>query len=178
MTVQILPTDTIPGIFCDATNDDEILQIFKIKHRNPSKPFAIFLHNIEQIWQYAEKTEIAEKISNKYLPGQLTLVLKAKNTNISQKLISSDGFIGIRIPNHAQLLKILQESPNPLCATSANLAGEAEATRISDISDVVKSQIQTIVDGTCGGISSTVVKVENNEFRILRFGAVRGIEID
>ena len=41
--VILYPTDTIWGLGCDATNDDAVSKIFRIKQRNDEKSMLILL---------------------------------------------------------------------------------------------------------------------------------------
>ena len=74
----IFPTDTVYGIGCSIYDIYNIDRIYEIKKRDKSKPLACLCASIEQIKSIAYVDELAAKLINKYLPGGLTLILKAK----------------------------------------------------------------------------------------------------
>ena len=52
--VVVMPTDTIYGLVCDATNAEAVEKIFKIKNRNFSKPIGVFVVDIEMAHEYVK----------------------------------------------------------------------------------------------------------------------------
>lgn len=124
----ILPTDTILGLF-STTTDFAVRKIFSTKKRSLEKPLAIFVPNIESIAKYGIENEASIEFARNNLPGAYTILLEATDfakKSLSPLLISSDGKIGIRIPNNADILEITKSVI--ICGTSVNLSGETFAT--------------------------------------------------
>jgi L-threonylcarbamoyladenylate synthase len=136
----ILPTDTILGIFTEATNNNAVQKIFTAKQRDFSKPLAIFI-SLDNISKYAIETEASRTFTKKNLPGAYTILLYATEfakANISPLLISHDDKIGIRIPMQRDILQITQNMV--MCGTSVNVSGQAFAK------DVIPPEIAQYVD--------------------------------
>ena len=73
----------------------------------------------------------------------LTIIYpKAKNLPI--EMLSNDGTIGIRIPNHPYCQEILKELNRPLVSSSANISGEKSPTCFEDISTLIKENVNFI----------------------------------
>ena len=51
--VLVLPTDTVYGLVCDASNKKAIEKIFIIKKRDKSKPLGIFVKDIKFVSKIA-----------------------------------------------------------------------------------------------------------------------------
>jgi len=150
--IFIYPTDTLYGIGCDATNEDAVNKIKEIKSRDRDKPLSIIAPSIEWINEHC----IVDLDISKYLPGPYTLILKKKNPDFL-KWISDNDSLGIRIPDN-EFCKQIQESDKPFVTTSVNLSGEPFATKISDISENIKSQVDLIINiGELSGRPSTLV---------------------
>ena len=117
------------------------------------------------------------KIINDYMPGALTIILEKKD-NISNILTSNLNTIGVRIPNNEISLKILEKQDYPLATTSANLSGNLPATRIEDLIEEFNGKVDIIIDGgiTDLKISSTIVRLEDEEIKILREGSIKIID--
>ncbi len=50
--IILYPTDTIWGIGCDATNDEAILRINKLKDRDTSEPMLSLINNSKMLDKY------------------------------------------------------------------------------------------------------------------------------
>ena len=89
--IIIFPTDTVYGIGCSVFDKTSIKKIYEIKHRPIDKPLAVLCANISQIDSIAYLNDKAKRLINKYLPGPLTIIIKAKD-NIKE---SEDSFFVI-----------------------------------------------------------------------------------
>jgi len=149
--IFIYPTDTIYGIGCDATNQQSVNKIKQIKKRK-NKPMSVIAPNISWIKDHL----IIDIDLDKYLPGPFTIILKKKNKNFL-KHVSDTDMLGIRIPK-CNITKTIQMSGVPFITTSVNLAGEKPITKISEIPDQIKDQIDVIIDqGPLTGKPSTII---------------------
>ncbi|KKQ27981.1 MAG: Bifunctional N5-glutamine S-adenosyl-L-methionine-dependent methyltransferase/tRNA (M7G46) methyltransferase [Candidatus Magasanikbacteria bacterium GW2011_GWC2_37_14] len=82
--IIIFPTETSYGLGCDATNQQAVDKIFKIKGRRGDKPLLVIVPTIEMAKEYLEWNDLLEKIATKYWftrrspseggPGPLTVV--------------------------------------------------------------------------------------------------------
>ena len=108
------------------------------------------------------------------MPGALTIILNKKN-NVSNVLTSNLDTVGVRIPNNEIALRILGKLDYPLATTSANISGMEAAVKIDDIIQVFNNKVDIIVDGGITDLkkSSTIVKIENNEIKVLREGTIK-----
>ena len=76
-SVFIYPTDTIYGIWCDATNHELVSMIRDIK-QSYGQPFSIIIPNKNMIYEFCETNKKTKEYVDK-LPGPYTLILKVKN---------------------------------------------------------------------------------------------------
>jgi L-threonylcarbamoyladenylate synthase len=172
-------TDTIYGVACDAYNDKAVKKIYNIKNRDKSKSIAIFVKDLSSAKKIVQFQQQSESIFTNLTPGPLTLVLEKKeNTKISN-FLTNNQYIGIRIPNHNFILKLLHKFNRPLAVTSANISGKKSATNIDEIKNYFQDKLDLIIDGgNCTNVASTVVKISNdNKISILRQGIIKEEEI-
>lgn len=167
--LAILPSDTVYGIFADATSDVAIKRVDEAKESN--KPHLIVVSSIEMLKKYvSEINDLQEKIIEKYWPERLTILFK-KNNLISDELTKGSEYIGVRMPKNDYLLKLLQEYGKPLISSSANITNEKVITNTKLIDPILKEKISYIYDaGDLSDIASTLIKVENNKIIFLREG--------
>ncbi len=170
--IVIIPTDTCYGMAADATNFQAVKKVFKIKRRPLSKPISIFLDDIATIPKYALIDGIASQLINLF-PDRITIIFRAKKTNVVQDLIVKNMTIGIRIPPFSFPRLIVRSLGRPITATSANIHGKKP---IYDISKLFCLEgVDIIVDyGILDAVNvSTVIDItSDNKIRILREGAI------
>ena len=166
------PTDTVYGLAANAFNPDAIEKLFLVKGRDFNKAIAILIGESNQLKQIAsEFSGMAKKLSKRFWPGALTLVVPIQQT--LPKLLSPTETIGIRMPDHNFVLRILKTT-GPLATTSANLSGGKNPLTAEDVVEQLGNNVDLIIDGgLCpGGIPSTVVDCTQQEIRIIREGGL------
>lgn len=147
----LYPTDTIWGVGCDATNASAVEKLYQIKQRDREKSMLILMS-----MALAKKVLPAESCCWKFLlNGNPTTVIFAKEMGTAEvlmqhrlicpSLLSRDGSIGIRIPQHNILQQWLSAFGKPLVSTSANLSGEPSPKNYEDISPRLKERVDYCV---------------------------------
>lgn len=167
----ISPTDTVYGIMGDALNEEVIKKVYEAKKRSYSKPLILLMDSYEMIKQYTSQiNEVEDKIIRNFLPGLVTIILK-KNERVSELITGGGDYVGIRIPNNKELLAIIKKLGRPVISTSANISDEEVITSVTEIDDHLLEYISYVEDGgVIKAESSTIVKVEDKEIKILRAG--------
>lgn len=168
--IVVFPTDTVYGIGCDPYNQNAVKTIYKIKNRVSSKLFPILGFSKKELSKIAFFDKRAEKIAEKFWPGEITLVLKLKDDKLKHSL-NLDEKIAVRVPNNECVLSILKEC-KLLVGTSANIS-DSKSFRDPNECDRNISGYDLFVDG---GIipskgESTVIEIDK-EIRILRQGNI------
>lgn len=169
--IVIFPTDTLYGLLGVVSNISVLERIACIKGRELSKPFPIFVSSLDMASRYVVVDDDFKVLFDRFLPGPLTIVAKAK-VNIPY-VTSSHGKIGVRIPDVPVLIRIIEEVGVPLTGTSANFSGGKPPASFEEISSDLIESVDLVVDGgVVSGVASTVFDVV--EKRIIREGAIDG----
>ncbi len=166
------PTDTVYGLASDAFHAPGIIKLFEAKGRDSNKAISILVGSRDQVKLItSHMTKIAKKLTEKFWPGGLTVIVPRKET--IPELISTTKNIGIRMPDHPIALELLR-SFGPLATTSANLSGGSNPQSAIDVFDQLNGRIPLILNGgICpGGIPSTVVDCTGEKPIVLRVGAI------
>ena len=177
--VVIFPTETVYGIGADATNEKAIKKIYKIKNRPKNNPLICHFKDIASIKENFFFSEVEYKLAKKFWPGPLTLILKKKKSSKIKSILSNnEDYVGCRIPKNSIAKELLNNIDFPIAAPSANIYTKLSSTKIEHLSNEFKNQI-FILDGgeTSYGLESTVVKISNDTFQILRLGSITFKEI-
>jgi L-threonylcarbamoyladenylate synthase len=166
--VVILPTDTVYGLFCKASDINAVKKIYKIKGRDFSKPLQVFFSNKKDIYKYCELNIKQKKYICKYLPGPYTFILKIKHRYKSLFPFLKET-IGVRLIKYKFLNNIIKNT-GPLAATSANISGEKTPVKFDDISKKILKKVSFFIkdDSLVSGKSSKVIDLTGDKILILR----------
>ena len=164
--VLVLPTDTVYGLVCDATNKKAVSKIYKIKKRDKAKPLGIFVKSIKYVKKFSFINKDQEKILE---DNKITVILKSKG-RVFSNLVYKNKTIGIRVPKYKLLNCILDKFKNPIAQTSANISGKSATIKIKDILKDFKNEDVLVVD--TGNLPkakpSTIIDLSNNNIKIIR----------
>ncbi len=167
----VYPTETLYGLGADPFNQQAMQRLYDVKGRDPSKPVSLAFRNVTHAKKFAEFNDVAENLAKKFLPGPLTMILKAKE-EVAQLLGIEK--IGVRIPLSKIALALLNEIKIPITATSANLSGGPNPIDSRIAIEQIGDKVDLVLDaGKCEyGMPSTVIDVSEGEIKILREGAI------
>jgi len=173
----ICPSDTVYGLLCDATNEEAVKKLIAFKNRPPGKPISVFVADFKMMKDYVDVNEKQMSLLKQLLPGPLTVVLKSKH-RVSKLLESEKGTLGVRIPQHQLINKLIHEFGRPVTATSANLSGRSPhyqvETLLKQLPASKKKLIDLIIDK--GKLPrnkpSTVIDLIDSNLKIIRHGDV------
>jgi L-threonylcarbamoyladenylate synthase len=166
----IVPTDTVYGISCDATNKEAIEKVFIAKQRE-QKPLIVMVSNIDMLKKYVKNiNDLEQQLIDKYWPNTLTILFE-KNDNLLEEITCGSEYVGIRMPDNKLLLDLMNNINKPIISTSANISGSSVITNTSLIEPELKEYISYVYDdGEKTNVASTLVKVEDGKIKILREG--------
>src|SRR5687767_7858106 len=85
----LYPTDTVWGIGCDATNEEAVEKIYKLKNRNTGKSMIILLADEKDILNYVDHQRVPVFDFIKGIPKPVT-VIYSRAKNLARNLINED----------------------------------------------------------------------------------------
>lgn len=174
--ILVAPTETRYGLLGRIDRAETVEEIYRIKKRRLSNPTAVFLRSTEEISDFGYHNGISEKLANYFLPGPLTIVLKAKPDY--NPPIAVNGQIGLRISSSRVIAGLLEIIDFNLTATSANISGSDEPETIESVASQLGEAVTLYLDGgPLKGLPSTVIDCSHMGYKILREGAIGANEI-
>lgn len=143
--VILYPTDTVWGLGCDATNEEAVSRIYKIKQRLDSKALLVLVDTEVKVDFYVENVP---EVTWDLLEASIkpTTIIYDKARNLAPNLVAEDGSIGIRITNEEFSKKLCQRFRKALVSTSANISGQPTPRNFSEISEEIKDSVDYIVE--------------------------------
>lgn len=173
-SVVALPTETVYGLFADATSTEAVAKIFEAKGRPQDNPLIVHIADFQDIYKLSDEVpKEAEELAKKFWPGPFTMIVKS-NGRVSKSVSAGLSTIAVRMPDSKIALDVIRASKLPLAAPSANISGFPSPTSAEHVRDDMTGRIEMIIDGgECRyGVESTVLSLTGDVPRILRPGAV------
>ncbi|HXV73859.1 MAG TPA: L-threonylcarbamoyladenylate synthase [Sphingomonadales bacterium] len=170
-----IPTETVYGLAANALDERALARVFAVKGRPEFNPLIIHVLDAAEAKKFAVFTSAAERLTEVFWPGPLTLVL-ARRPDCPIPLLANAGLpsIALRAPAHPVAKAVLKAASVPVAAPSANSSGALSPTTAQHVAADLGGKIDLILDGgPCPiGLESTVVDARKSPARILRPGAV------
>ncbi|RAL21719.1 threonylcarbamoyl-AMP synthase [Lujinxingia litoralis] len=144
------PTDTVYGIGCDIFNKHAVerLQnlVREIKGQPDHSPLSFICRDLSNISEYAHVNDFAYRTLRRMLPGPYTFILEATKL-VPKVMLNKRKTVGIRVPESAIALALIEELGNPVANTSAT---HPDGELIPDpwtIEELYGHSVDLIVDG-------------------------------
>ena len=171
--VGAIPTETFYGLAGNPFSEAVLKKIFSLKKRSPEKPIILLIGNLEQLNLVVEEVpDIAKKIIQKFWPGPITLVFKAKK-ELSYFLTAGTNTIGVRWSSSYIVQKICEKFGLPITGTSANISEMKPCRTLEEVLSQIH-EVDFIVDGGVlnSRLPSTVISVTTEEPKLIREGVI------
>lgn len=159
----VFPTETVYGLGADATNPEAARKIFEAKGRPSDNPLIIHLAEPGEAENYTVTNDIYYKLSERFMPGPLTVVLPSKET-VPKATRGGLDTVAVRCPENEIARAIIRASGRPIAAPSANLSGTPSPTNAAHVIDDMYGRVDVIIDGGSAdfGLESTIVKIDSD----------------
>jgi L-threonylcarbamoyladenylate synthase len=178
--VVAVPTETVYGLACDATNGKAVARIFEVKGRPSFNPLICHMSSRDMAEAHAVFNPLARRLADAFWPGPLTIVLPVrKNSAIHPLALAGLDTLAVRVPA-GFTNDLIARFGEPLAAPSANSSGTVSPTRAAHVEADLGDRIPLILDGgpATVGLESTIVKIEDGTITLLRPGGLSISEIE
>lgn len=168
------PTETVYGLGGDGTNPNAAKKIYCAKGRPSDNPLIIHVSTPEDAEKYTYTSELYYKLARRFMPGPLTVVLKAKDI-VPLETRGGLSTVAVRCPSNPIARMLIAYAERPIAAPSANLSGSPSPTEAIHVIDDMSGRIDIIIDGgNCEiGLESTIVKLnDDGGMTLLRPGKI------
>ena len=171
-----VPTETVYGLAARADNDKAVSRIYRAKGRPDFNPLIVHVASLELARKLADFSNVAEKLAAEHWPGPLTLVLpRRQDAGLAEAVTAGLETVAIRMPSHAVMRALLEESGLPIAAPSANRSGFISPTSTAHVLASLDGRIDAVIDGgMCErGLESTIAAVRaDGSVVVLRPGPI------
>ena len=170
--VVCFPTETVMGLGVIYNDFNAYNKLNTVKERPEDKPYTMMVKSVDEISKYAVIDEKVARVIKTFMPGSLTLLLKAKD-NVPSYVTHGTGIIGIRIPTNIEAIELLKEVGLPLLVPSANKSGQKPALNSDEAKEIFSEEVDAYISGVCKGERpSTIIDLSKDEPILIRKGPI------
>jgi tRNA threonylcarbamoyl adenosine modification protein (Sua5/YciO/YrdC/YwlC family) len=119
--VMLYPTDTGFTLGCELGNKSAIEKLRQIRKISDKKSLTFLCHNLSNISEYAQVSNLTYRTIKKLIPGPFTFILPASKQvpKLAQNPMRKTA--GIRVPNSVIAQSLLTAIENPIISISAKI---------------------------------------------------------
>ncbi len=171
--VVVYPTDCAYAIGCHIGDKNAIDRIKAIRKLDDKHNFTLVCRDLSELAIYAKVDNSDYRLLKQNTPGAYTFILRATPEVPRRLLHPKRRTIGIRVPDNAIALALMEELGEPIMSSSLILPGETEPlTDPYDIRDTLQHALDLVIDGGyCGMEATTVINMVEDEVVVTRTGA-------
>ncbi len=165
--VGVLPTDTVYGLVCRASDPSAVAKLYEVKQR-AGKPGTIIASSAVQLEALGVGADELKR-ARPYWPGSTSIELHDNLEYLNQ----GTGHDAYRVIGGSSALISILNITGPLLTTSANMPGEPTANTIAEARRYFDDTIDFYVDGgdMSGNLPSTLIAFVDGKPKVLREGA-------
>jgi L-threonylcarbamoyladenylate synthase len=181
-SLAILPTETGYMLAALSTSTDAIKRAFAVKDRATSDVMHVACASLEMAGTVGILSERAMRILGEFTPGPVSVIVN-KTDLLPDYLVTLNGTVGIRIPDHAGTLQVINAVGAPVTATSVNSSGSqldsVDEASLQSLNWPENEPVYVLLDdhATAYSSPSTLVRVTGDLIEILRTGPISEAEI-
>ena len=178
----VLPTETGYMLAALATSEDAIKAAFAVKGRSAAAVMHVGCASTDMAQTVGILTDRAARLLGHFTPGPLSVIVR-KTGLLPDDLVTLNGTVGIRVPDHPATLQVINAVGVPLTATSLNSSGtqlasvDEAALKSLDWPDGAVVYVVRDDDAIAYSSASTLVRVTGEEIEVLRPGPISATEI-
>jgi Putative translation factor (SUA5) len=165
--IGVIATDTIYGIVGQALNEPTVERIYKLKQRQPSKPFIILINSLTDLdlFDIQLSADERDKIMQ-FWPGPVSVILRCDNNKFSY-LHRGGNTLAFRMPAKDWLRNIIK-STGPLVAPSANPEGQLPANTVKQAKIYFRNTVDFYKSGKITNHASKIIQIIGGEIVVIR----------
>ena len=177
--VILYPTDTVWGLGCDATSEQAVERIFRIKKRSSAKSLVLLACDMDMVARYVKEIPDIAIDLVEVNDAPMTIIYPGAQL-LAPNVVAEDGSVGIRIPLDTEdnspasfCRQLVRRLGKPLVSTSANISGEDAPGCFRDISEEIAGSVDYVVpqrlERGASGRASQIIKVGlGSEIEVIR----------
>ncbi len=170
--IVAVPTDSAYALVCRLDDKSAVEKLRRIRGIDEKHHLTLLVRDLSEIATYARVDNRQYRQLKAITPGPYTVILEATKEVPRRLSHPSRKTIGIRVPENAILLALLDELGEALIGTTLQLPGDEHMLSDPDeVRDRLDRQIELVIDGGAGTLEpTTIVDLTGPEAELVRAG--------
>jgi tRNA threonylcarbamoyl adenosine modification protein (Sua5/YciO/YrdC/YwlC family) len=170
--VVALPTDSSYALACQLDDKNAVDRVRRIRGIDERQLLSLLVRDLSELANFALVDNRQYRLIKSVTPGPYVFVLQATKEVPRRLSHPSRKTIGLRVPDHAITLAILEELGQPLLGSTLILPGETQPLNDpEEIREKLEKHLDLVIDGgACPCEPSTVIDLTGEEPVLVRPG--------
>ena len=169
--VAAYPTDSCYALGCHLGDKEAQERIRAIRGVDDSHHFTLVCRNLAEIATYARVDNAQFRLLKANTPGSYTFILQASREVPRRLQHPKRSTIGLRVPDHAVTLALLEELNEPLLSMTLFLPHWESPREAWEIREELEQQLDLVIDaGACALEMTTVIDLTGETPVLVRRG--------
>jgi tRNA threonylcarbamoyl adenosine modification protein (Sua5/YciO/YrdC/YwlC family) len=170
--IVALPTDSSYALACHTGDKEALDRMRQIRGLDDRHHLTLMCRNLADIGQYARVDNAGYRLLKSATPGSYVFILEGTRELPRRILHPKRKTIGVRIPDHRVVQRLLEVLGEPLLTGTLQLPGDdMPMTDAWEIRQRLDTQIDLVLDGGfCGNDATTVIDLTGAAPEVVRVG--------
>jgi len=166
------PTDSSYALGCPIGDADAVQRLRRVRGVDDKHHLTLMCRDLSEIGTYAIVDNRQYRLLKSLTPGSYTFILQATREVPKRLQHPKRKTIGVRVPDNAVALGLLEELGEPMLSSTLILPGaDAPLADADEVREALERQIDLVVDGGyCGTEPTTVVDLSGEVPTVVREG--------
>jgi tRNA threonylcarbamoyl adenosine modification protein (Sua5/YciO/YrdC/YwlC family) len=170
--IVVYPTDSAYALGCHIGDKDALDRIRTMRQLDKHHNFTLMCRDLSELSTFARVDNAVYRLIKNHTPGAYTFILEATAEVPRRLLHPKRKTIGLRVPDNAIALALLEELGEPIMTSSLLMPGEEyPMTDPYDMRGPLEHHVDLIIDGGyCGLDPTTVIDLTGDTPELIRQG--------
>lgn len=173
--VVALPTDSSYALACQLDDKDAVARLRRIRGLDEKQHLSLIVRDLSELANFAMVDNLQFRLIKSVTPGPYVFILQATKEVPRRLSHPQRRTIGLRVPDHAITLALLEALGEPLIATTLILPPDSDP--LNDPEEIrarLEKQLDLVIDGgACPREPSSVIDLTGDEPVLVRAGRGR-----
>lgn len=170
--IVVYPTDSCYALGCHLDDKTAVTRIRAIRKLDEQHQLTLMCRDLSEIAKYARVDNQKFRLLKNNTPGGYTFILEATKEVPKRVQHPKRSTVGIRVPDHAVALALLEELGEPMLSSTLILPDvEWPLNDAETIRELLETQVDAVIDGGAAGADfTTVIDLTGDTPVLLRLG--------
>jgi protein-tyrosine phosphatase len=182
--IVAFPTETVYALAASGLSEEAVGRLLELQGPvAEGETPALAVKSADDALDYVpDLSALGMRLARRCWPGPVTLLVNDRHPDSIvkqlapsvQQAIAPGGIVGLRVPAHHALQEVLRLLAGPVVVVNARCQGGVDAVTAQEVIESWDNKVQLILDDGRSrfGQPSSIVRIDDNKFELVRLGVV------